>query len=142
MNEQQPPLATPWHLWVVGGLLLIWNGTAVFDYIATMIRYEPYLSGYPEEALDYYFSAPVWMYFMWGISSFGGFLSAVFLLLRRKIAVPIGAVAWICSLIAAIYTYINPAPVGGDIMFYIIVLIAALLIILYMVWLSRRAVLQ
>ncbi len=143
MSDQHTPSATPWHLWVVGGLLLIWNGMAVFDYIATVIRYEPYLSGYREEVLDYYFNAPRWMYAMWGIASIGGLVGAVFLLLRRKLAVPIFAVGWMCSVVATIYTYVNPPPSGGgEITFYIIVLIAALMVLSYMFWLSRRGVLH
>ncbi len=143
MSDQQTSSATPWHLWVVGGLLLIWNGMAVFDYVATVVRYEPYLSGYPEQVLDYYFDAPAWMYVMWGVASFGGLVGAVFLLLRRKIAVPIFAVGWMCSVAAAIYTYLNPPPEGGgDIAFYIVVLIAALMVLFYLVWLSRRGVLR
>jgi len=143
MSDQQTSSAMPWHLWIVGGLFLIWNGMAAFDYIATLIRYEPYLSGHPEEILNYYFNAPAWMYVMWGASSLGGFLSAAFLLLRHKTAVPIAAVAWACSVVTAIYTYMNPVPQsGGDMTFYIIVLIAALLVLFYMVWLSRRGVLR
>lgn len=143
MGDQQTSSAAPWHLWVVGGLLLIWNGIALFDYIATVIRYEPYLSGHPEEILDYYFNAPLWMYVMWGGSIIGGFTSAVLLLLRRKFAIPAAMLGWVCSVVAGVYTYMNPVPQSdGDMTFYIIVLLAALVWIFYMVWLSRRGVLR
>ena len=147
MSDQQISSKAPWHLWVVGGLLLIWQGMAAFDYMATLIRYEPYLAGYPEDILNYYFNAPAWMYLMWGVASIGGLVAALFLLLRRKLAVPLFALGWLSSLVAAIYTFQNPPPVlgegeGGGVMFYAIVLAAALMVLLYLVWLSRKGVLR
>ena len=143
MSNQQSSPPTPWHLWVLGVLLLAWNVLAVFDYIATLTRYEPHLSGFPEDVLQYFFDAPLWMYLMWGGASFGGLVSAVLLLLRRKLAVLIAAAGWACSLVAAIYTYMYPPPSGGGgIVMYLIVLAVALLILLYMVRLSRRGVLR
>lgn len=142
MSDQQTSSGTPWHLWVVGGLMLVWNGMAAFDYIATIIRYEPYLSGHPEEILNYYFNAPAWMYALWGIASFGGFVGSVFILLRRKVAVPLFSIAWVSSVIAAVYTFQNPPPQGADPMFYFIVFAVSLLVIFYLVWMSRRGVLR
>lgn len=142
MSDRQTLPATPWHLWVVGGLLLIWNGLAAFSYAATAIRFEPYLSSFPKDALDYYLNAPAWMSVMWGVSTVGGFLGAALLLLRRKIAVPVFVVSWACSVAAVFYTHMNPPPGGGDTMFAVAVLIAALLVVFYMVWLSRRGVLR
>ena len=142
MSDQRVLSAAPWHFWGVGGLLLIWNGLAAFDYIATLVRFEPYLAGHPENVLDYFYNAPTWMYVVWGGSMLGGFVSSVFLLLRRKIAASIAAVAWMFSVVAVIYTTINPPPIGGGIVFSILVLILALLVIFYMIWLSRRGVLR
>ena len=143
MKNQQLSPPTPWHLWVLGVLLLGWNGLAVFDYIATLIRYEPHLSGFPKEVLEYYFDAPAWMYAMWGTSSIGGFISAALLLLRRKLAVLVAGIAWVGSVAAAAYTYFNPPPVGGaSITMYVIVLAVALLILLYLILLARRGVLR
>lgn len=142
MSDHHLSPATPWHLWVVGGLLLIFNGFASFDYVATLIRYEPYLSGYSKDVLDYYFNAPIWMYAMWGVSSIGGFLGAAFLLGKRKIAVPITVAALVCSLIAAIYTYMIPPPQGTSVVFLIIILAIAFLVLCYMMRLSRQGVLR
>ncbi len=142
MSDQQTSPVTPWHLWVVGGLLLIWHALAAFDFIATVIRFEPYLAGYPEDVLNYYYSAPIWMFAMWGIASLGGFVSSVLVLLRRKIAVPIFAMGWAASVVAGIYTFKNPPPQGAEMMFFIIVLLIALLVIFYLSWLSRRGVLR
>jgi len=143
MSDQQTRPSTPWHLWLVGGLLLAFNALGVVDYIATVLWYEPYLSSLPEDVLAYYANVPTWMYVIWGGSIFGGFLGALLLLLRRKIALPVSAVAWVCSLGAAIFTYRNPVPgTGGDMTFYVIVLGVAFLVLVYLYWLARRKILR
>jgi len=113
-----------------------------FDYVATVTRFEPYLAEFPEETLSYYYNAPLWMYAMWGIASFGGLISAILLLMRRSTAVPVFGIAWICSVIAAVYGVVNPVPGGGDNLFLAAVIIIALLILIYMHWLQRRGVLR
>ena len=133
----------PWHLWVVGILLLLWQGMAVFDYIATVIRFEPYLSNYPDELLEYYFNAPAWMYAAWAVAAFGGFLSAIFLLLRNKIALLIAILAFLSSLLTVVYTFLNPPPgSGGELVFLITAVSAGFLVLAYMYWLKRRGVLR
>lgn len=139
-GKSNPPV--PWHMWVLGVVLLLWQGLATVDYIATVVRFEPYLAGYPEETLSYYFSAPPWMYVMWGAGSVGGLIGVILLLMRRSLAVPVFAVAWICSVIAAIYTVANPPPGGGNNVFLAVVLIISLLILVYLHWLKRRGVLR
>jgi len=142
MDTQQIPPKTPWHLWVLGSFLLVFNGFAAFDYLATLLRFQPYLAGHPEDVLAYYYQLPVWMYALLGGSMLGGFFSALFLLLRRKIAIPLFALAWLCSCGAAVYDYINPSPLSGGIMSFVIILAVTLLILVYMIWLSRRSVLR
>ena len=142
MKTEKASPATPWHLWLIGGLLFVFNSFAAVDYIATITRFEPYLANYPQETLDYFFNAPAWMYLMWGGSMLGGFVSALFLLLRRKIAIPLAVLAWVCSAVVAVHDYINPAPVSPGVLFYAGFLLVALLLIYYMHRLSRRGVLR
>ena len=108
----------------------------------TVIRYEPYLSGHPEEVLAYFFNAPLWMYVMWGISMIGGLVGTILLLMRRRTAVPVFAIAWICSMIAVAYSVVNPVPGGGNILFAVAVIMITFLILVYFHWLQRRGVLR
>lgn len=142
MSNEQTSAGAPWHLWVIGGLLLIWNGLAAFSYVAMLTRFDPVLSGYPEAVLNYYFNAPTWMMVMWGASTVGGFLGAALLLLRQKACVLVMVVAWLASVAAVFYTQKNPPPGGGDTIFAIAVLIAALFVIYYMTWLARKGFLR
>jgi hypothetical protein len=118
------------------------NAPGVLGLLAIIIRFEPYLAGFPEGTLSYYDTAPLWMYVMWGGSIMGGLIGSILLLLRRSIAVPVTAVAWICSVVAVAYALVNPAPDGGSPLFMAAVLVIALLILLYMRWMQTRGVLR
>ena len=141
MNTNDSTTPAPWHMWIVGGLFLINNGLGATNYILTVIRYEPHLAQFPPEALAYFTNAPQWMYAMWGVSTIGGLISAVLLLLRRRLALHVGVFAWICSLIAVIYGMVNPAPGASNVLSAAIIFIA-LLVLVYMYWLLRRGVLR
>lgn len=141
MSERE--LKTPWHLWVVGIFLLLWQGLASIDFVATITRFEPYLSGFSQEILDYYFNAPIWMYAMWGVAAFGGLLGAILFLMRNAKAVPAFALAWLASLATLFWSLANPAPKGGgDASFMMIVIAGSFLLLLYIAWMQRRGVLR
>ncbi|MFT5774635.1 hypothetical protein [Hyphomonas sp.] len=55
MSEEMEPAraGTPWHLWVMGVLSLLWNSFGCFGFTMTATRNESYLSSYPTEMLDY-----------------------------------------------------------------------------------------
>ncbi len=142
MTKFETDISAPWHMWIVGGLLLLNNGIGALDYVLTVIRFEPYLANVPEETLSYYYNVPLGVYAMWGIAISAGLISAVFLLMRRSAAIPIFAIGWVCTVIAAVYTVMNPAPGSGGNLILAAVIIIALLIFIYMRWLQRRGVLR
>lgn len=139
-TEHVPP--APWHMWVIGAALLINSGIGTIGYLATLFRYEPFLSGLTEDALAYYLNAPLWMYVMWGVSILGGLLCAILLLMRRRLSIPIGILAWAASVIAVIYTVVNPPPGGGNTLFAVVVILLVLLALHYMHQLKKRGVLR
>jgi hypothetical protein len=51
MNETNTRI--PAHLWVVGALSLLWNAVGAFDYTATQMRLESYMSQFTPQQLDY-----------------------------------------------------------------------------------------
>lgn len=78
---------TPVHLWIVGVLALLWNSVGAVDYLATQLRWEPYMSNYPQEQLDYFYGFPAWVVALWACGVWGAFAGSVGLLLRRSWAV-------------------------------------------------------
>ena len=88
--------ATPWHLWAVGMLALLWNGFGGYDYVMTQTNNAAYLAQFTAEQRAYFDSYPMWMEADWAIGVWGGVLGAVLLLLRSKWAFH----AFLASLIA------------------------------------------
>ena len=87
---------TPWHLWVVGAVALLWNGYGGYDYVMTQTNNAAYLAQFTAEQRAYFDSYPMWMEAVWAVGVWGGVLGAVLLLLRMKWAFH----AFLASLIA------------------------------------------
>lgn len=100
MRRTTPPLAarqpTPWHLWVVCILCLIWNGLGVYDLIMTITRGAPYLRsvGMEEPMIAWLQSAPSWIYVPWAVGVSGALVATLYLSIRRKAAVEAYAFAF------------------------------------------------
>lgn len=78
---------TPWHLWVVGVLSLLWNAVGALDFTMTQTRNEQYMSQFSAEQLEYFYGFPLWVVICWGIAVWGAVFGSLFLLLRRRLAV-------------------------------------------------------
>jgi len=91
---------TPWHLWLIGVLALLWSAMGAFDYLMTQTRNEAYMSNFTPELLSFFYSFPGWVIAAWAIGVWGGVLGAILLLLRRRLAVWV----FLASLIAMVST--------------------------------------
>ena len=80
---------TPWHLWVVGIVTLLWNGFGANDYTQTQLRNMDYLNsmGYPQAGIDYLDQFPAWAEAGWALGVWGAVMGSVLLLLRSRFAV-------------------------------------------------------
>ncbi len=95
---------TPWHLWVVGGVSLLWNGFGAYDFISTTTRGEAYFreAGMDQAMIDYFNAMPAWMYVPWTLGVWGAVLGSILLLLRNRLAVP----AFLASLLGAAFSLV------------------------------------
>ena len=91
MNEQTT--ATPWHLWVVGAVALLWNCIGAFDYTMTESRNAAYLAPFTPEQLAYFLALPKWVVATWAVGVWGGVLGSLLLLLRQCRAEQVFAVS-------------------------------------------------
>ena len=48
---QKPALKAPWHLFLIGATAVLWNALGVFDFLATLTRFPPYIDNLPEGAV-------------------------------------------------------------------------------------------
>jgi hypothetical protein len=135
---------TPWHLWVFGGLMLLWNAFGVFDFAATLSRFEPYMGGFPQELQDYWYASPLWAWWVWGVAAIGSLLGALIVLMRQKIALTVLLVSLVCVVGSMASGYLRPdAPEGAnDPVFAAVIIGLATLFLVYAWWMARRGVLR
>lgn len=127
---------TPWHLWLVGVLSLLWNAFGGFDFVQTVTRGEAYWreSGMTQPMIDYYHAMPNWMYGPWILGVWGAVAGSILLLLRRKWAVPAFAISLFGAAVSLIYSkFINPPPLPPALaamgfMPWVILIVAGLLL--------------
>ena len=100
---------TPWHLWAVGGLALLWNGYGGYDYVMTQTNNAAYLAQFTPEQRAYFDSFPMWMEVVWAVGVWGAVLGSVLLLLRSKWAFH----AFLASLIAFAVSVVYGQTSGG-----------------------------
>jgi hypothetical protein len=139
---------TPWRLWLVGVIAVLFNAIGVFDFVMSMAQGPAYMAsaGMTQAQIDHYQRMPGWMTAVWAIGVFGAFAASVLILLRRKIAAPVFAVSLAAFLLSLVYTYVlsDGGKVMGQQMAVTSAVIAVLLALFmaYAWWEGRRGVLR
>jgi len=96
---------TPWHVWAVGVLALLWNAPAALDYVMTQTRNARYLAAFSPEQRAWFQSFPAWMVAAWALGVWCAILGAILLLLRSRFAVHAFAVSLAGLVVATVYQY-------------------------------------
>ncbi len=138
----------PWHLWLIGGIAVLFNAIGVFDFVMSMTQGAQYMAsaGMTPEQIAHYRDMPSWMTAVWAIGVWGAFLASILLLLRRKAAFPVFVLSLAAFLISLLYTYVltDGGPIMGRSMAITSAVIAILL--LFFSWYSyamgKRGVLR
>ena len=81
-------MRTPWHIWVIGGLALLWNGGGAYDYLMTQLNNESYLGMLNAAQRAFLNARPVWFDAVWAIGVWFSIAGAVLILLRSRFAAP------------------------------------------------------
>ena len=136
----------PVHLWIVGIVSLLWNALGVFDYLATKMRLEFYMSQFTPEQLEYFYAFPAWMVAAWAVAVWGDLLGSVALLLRKAWAVWLFGVALLGLAITSLHTMVltNGLEIMGSeaAMFTAVIWIIALFLFFYALAMAKRGVLR
>lgn len=132
---------TPWHLWAVGVVGLIWNGYGAFDYFMTMTKGDAYMqsAGMTAEQIEHLNAMPFWMTAVWATGVWGAVLGTLLLLLRNKLAVPVFFASLAAFVTSVVYSvFVEPAPHGGAMSAWIMhaVIFAGCV---FFLWYSMRA---
>lgn len=104
MNE--PGIRVPKHLWVVGILALLWNAIGAFDYSATQLRLESYMSQFTAEQLEYFYGFPAWAVAAWAIAVWSSLAGSIGLLLRRSWATWLFGAALAGMVVTTLYNFV------------------------------------
>ena len=149
MADTTAPVAkTPWHLWTVGVLSLLWNAMGALDFTMTQTNNEAWMKQFTPEQLAFISGFPLWSVLAWGTGTWGGFLGSLLLLFRRGFASSIFAASLFGAVLTNIYSYglsdmqkVMKGGTGAVIFSAVIFLIAAALFA-YARAMRRRGVLR
>lgn len=107
----------PWHLWVVGTLVLLFTLFGAYDYVMSQSGNLAYMKAMVEPfgidaavAVDYFSGFPLWADLAWATGIWAGVGGAVLLLLRRALAYPVLLLSLAGLVLSNAYGVANPVP--------------------------------
>lgn len=136
---------TPVHLWVIGFIALLWNAMGAFDYTATQMRLEFYMSQFTDEQLAYFYGFPAWADAAWAVAVWGSLVGSLALLLRKRWAVWMFGAAVVGLALSSLYNF--GLSQGADLMgsgaviFTLVIWLIALMLLFYARAMSSKGVL-
>lgn len=90
----QQAAKTPWHLWVVGAISLLWNSGGAISYSSTKFGMLEG-SGMAPEQIEYLSNFPAWASAFWALGVWGAFIGSAALLFRSRFSVALFGVSLI-----------------------------------------------
>lgn len=101
----QSRAATPWHLWVVGAVTLLFNSMGIISYTTTKLGMLAEMGLTPSQ-IAFMDSYPAWVSGFWALGVWGAFAGSVLVLLRSRLAVPAMWAALLGLAVTTFYHYI------------------------------------
>ena len=136
----------PIHLWIVGILAVLWNAIGAFDYAATQLKLDFYMSQFTQEQLDYFYAFPAWVDASWAIAVWGSLVASLLLLMRKALSAWLFGLAILAMAVTAVYNFFlsDGMAVMGDeaATFTVVIWVIALFLYFYSVAMAKRRVLN
>lgn len=145
-EKQDIRQSTPWHLWVVGVVSLLWNAVGAMDYVMTQTRNEEYMSAFTPEQLEFFYGIPAWAVACWAIAVWGGVVGSILLLMKRRHALGVFIASLVAMLITSFQNFVlsNGFEVMGDpfsLVFTGIIVVVSIGLVVYSRAMYQRGVL-
>ena len=102
------PPSTPWHLWVVGVLGLLWNSVGVFDFVMTQLEVASYMEQFSAEQVAALQRLPLWLRAFWGVAVCGGLAGCLLLLFRNRTCASVLLVSLLSMMVTAAHNAVAP----------------------------------
>jgi len=114
MNDT-PASRPPIHFWIIAVVAVLWNAVGAFDFLATQMQLESYMSAFSEEQLAYFYGIPAWAVITWGIATWGSLLGSLAMLLRLRWAYHLFIFALVAMLATSFQNFVlsNGAEIMG-----------------------------
>lgn len=146
MSDVMVGMRTPWHLWAVGVLSLLWNAGGAFDYVMTKSEAGWYVANLTPEQVAHMQAFPLWMDIAWPLGVWGAVAGSIGLLLRKAWAVWAFGLSLIGLLFATFYNFVwtdGMAIMGGTgvVIFNVVLWAVAILLLVYATAMKSRGVL-
>ena len=141
-------MKTPWHLWVIGVLMLLWIGMGAMDYVMTVSRNPDYLAQFTPERLAFLDAFPTWAKASWALAVWLYVLGSLLILLRSRHAVWMLQAGFFFMIVTTIHNlFLAEVPAqetmsGFEIGFTIVLFILSILQIFYARYLRGQQILQ
>lgn len=99
---------TPWRLWLVGVLAILWNGFGCFDFTMTYLNGQAWFEqmGMTPAQIDYFNAMPAWTHAAWAVGVWGGLIGGLLLLARRRWAAAAFVASFLGWLAGAVYAFV------------------------------------
>jgi len=144
---------TPWHLWVLGIVSLIWFAGGANDYVMTKTANTAYLGMAADSMgvsvdmiLDYFNGYPLWATVCWALGVWGAVAGSLLLLLRSRFAFHAFAVSLIGLAGSTIYTFMSDIPpefaTTGQLVFTVLIWASVIGMAAYANAMTKAAVLR
>lgn len=105
----------PWHLPVIGAIAVVWSLLGIFDLLAMVTRYAPYMNLMPELTREFIYELPIGVIALRGIAVFATLIGAVYLIRKRLVAVRILALGATATILGIGFSFGGGAPDDGTI---------------------------
>ena len=137
--------STPWHLWAVGVVSLLWNAFGAYDYTMSKVSPQSYFHqmGLSDASVAYMLAYPAWLTAFWALGVWGSVAGSVLLLLRSRHAVIAFALSLLGLAVSQGYQTLVMHPPEDPGSAITVVIWVSLVLFLYYAWaMARRGVLR
>jgi hypothetical protein len=147
-DTTEPVSKTPWHLWVVGIVSLLWNSMGALDFTMTHVKPEVWLKAFTPEQVEYIQGFPLWSVVAWGVGTLGSFLGSVLLLCRKGPAFHLFAASFAGAVFTSLYSFVLSDGMkimgggAGMVAFNAIIVTISVLLLVYARNMRKRGVLR
>ena len=144
---------TPWHLWVVGGVSLLWNAIGANDYLQSQLRNRTYLESMTgtyditaDEMIAYIDGFPAWAQASWAFGVWGSVSGSLLLLFRSRFALWAFLISGVGAVVTSLYQFSGAMPEAlqgsGQLIFAAIIWAITLGLIYYSLRMRKAGVLR